>query len=1668
MSDDDTLPLRFPYGQRYNPKTNRLDSPESKGIGFKGPLKQGDHIVSEYSSDRDIQYPSIYEGITPADIAAVMLAERIGRAPPRDVDQRAYEAAQRRVKQGRSPFFEQGKDEYPAWTPDQDWAAPAVMRNDGGAVDAALRLARRMGGPLEDELTGFSYLPSETREYERGIQKEYAPNPIQSLEDKLLSYGMREPYKASPEDELAIRRLEQNLEGTTTPQDIAPARADLTPVSRTAMTPYQTADKTPSFADLDRRRLPHTSFDIPGEGFVPSHSDFGQSPLQGGTAQRGINEPHMDVANTQQQGKFHADFIRRVMRDLADKEGVVAQDEEGIPYPPRRPSNFADGGAVDAALRVARQMGGGADDDMIERKEWSPFRGLKIRPPAEKLSSEPDIREYQQKRHAFEFEGAPEPEAPKRKVTLDAPMFGGEKEFGEVPYYYADPINKALSLAYGMKTAPLYSFGYTAPLGRAIDTYETAKRIEKNPTDVSSYLSLPKVFKGANPLGLAGVGAGVVAAESDEDKEREEKAFGGEAYAAQTGAMGMADGGVLNKALRLTRDKGRKGLSAENTVKEALRLARRPFAGGGTPLVGAQQEEEQVNNGAPQPQPAGAPNYSGFLNQLYQTQFGRAADQPGMDYWGGQLSSGAVTAQDVARNFANSGEAQQLGAQGALPSTFMSADRDVAPLLSQYNIPSYYNPQTPSGTLNPTLNPTQATPGNTTPGSATSPTTPSGGNGVQVSTDPSAPTNAYRLPEQFGKDVQSFLPALEQVQQQTLDPSDYSNFVSGLFQQGLGREADQGGRDFFTGLLASGQATPGDVANLIFASPEAQANQIGSLYQEMLGREADQNGLNYFSDMISSGKGDLYDVASTLMQSPEYQGYMNQMFEANQSGFTPVGQNDFAATALKDGVGKTGDYSVGYLDPNVWMSGGDNEVLPTSFASSILKGGLGENQQIPSGYIDPNVMLSKDTTVAGPYDFAATTLKSGLGENGAYKPYVDASINAQKVNDLIGNMDPSNPSNYVTGVYNALTGKVGDPAKVGQLSAQLTEGNLSPAEIAAYVAKENNVPLPPVRPEGLGKEDAPSGGLLGRVLNAVSGAGSAAAGAIGQAGQAVTSGIKNIIHQPISEGAQKILSFISKGEGGYNSMNQGTKNGRIVGSTNDSTKIIGKNLEDMTIGEIMKNQAGKLSEGRKLFAVGKYQIIPETMKKLVKMTGIDPNTKFDAATQDKLGMALIMSRPKLAAYVTGKSNNLNAAMLDAALEWASMPNPATGASYYGSGNKSGHSVSQVAQMLQDARKNFFKGSGEGTTVVAEDAGAPAPETEGATPAVDGGGGGGGGTPGGGYTDLSPIGGGGTSSGDVGGGGGDGDVGGGSTSTGGGNHGTHTSGGTHAPAPVTHTSHVTHTGGGGSHVTNHGSGSVSFGPVDQGGIGGTGITHGISSGVSHTSGADPYFGHNMHWSQHTNTWMDPMQARNYDPSFDLARGGVVRASGGAVKADDEDVENALKLAKGGRRVNTRLDKDPDFDMSLKSGGGAWTRKEGQNPEGGLNAKGRASAKAEGHDLKPPAPNPKTEKDAARRKSFCSRMQGMKNKLTSSETANDPDSRINKSLRVWNCHSDGGAVDNALRIAKGGEVWNKARPKDIGESKSLSKGQKKSAKAMAKAAGRPYPNLVDNMRAAQRKK
>ena len=88
--------------------------------------------------------------------------------------------------------------------------------------------------------------------------------------------------------------------------------------------------------------------------------------------------------------------------------------------------------------------------------------------------------------------------------------------------------------------------------------------------------------------------------------------------------------------------------------------------------------------------------------------------------------------------------------------------------------------------------------------------------------------------------------------------------------------------------------------------------------------------------------------------------------------------------------------------------------------------------------------------------------------------------------------------------------------------------------------------------------------------------------------------------------------------------------------------------------------------------------------------------------------------------------------------------------------------------------------------------------------------------------------------------------------------------------------------------------------------------------------------------------------------------------------------------------------------------AWQRKEGKSEAGGLNRKGIESYRRENPGSKlsmavttKPSKLKPGSKAANRRKSFCARMGGMKKRLTSAETARDPDSRINKALRKWNC-------------------------------------------------------------------
>ena len=210
----------------------------------------------------------------------------------------------------------------------------------------------------------------------------------------------------------------------------------------------------------------------------------------------------------------------------------------------------------------------------------------------------------------------------------------------------------------------------------------------------------------------------------------------------------------------------------------------------------------------------------------------------------------------------------------------------------------------------------------------------------------------------------------------------------------------------------------------------------------------------------------------------------------------------------------------------------------------------------------------------------------------------------------------------------------------------------------------------------------------------------------------------------------------------------------------------------------------------------------------------------------------------------------------------------------------------------------------------------------------------------------------------------------------------------------------------------------------------------------------------------------------------ARRGVKKAKVPAYKVDESMgggvpiTPQELEIQKKMSRLNVRLARKRSQEMQKakikdtevapeqvkEAKSAAWQRKEGKRESGGLNQKGVDSYRREnpGSKLKTavttkPSKLKKGSKSANRRKSFCARMSGMKKKLTSAKTANDPDSRINKSLRKWNCsyEPDGTPImeeDKAFNF-----VLDKIR-KEVGKDGYVSKNNpRKPANSSTKGKG-----------------
>ena len=156
-----------------------------------------------------------------------------------------------------------------------------------------------------------------------------------------------------------------------------------------------------------------------------------------------------------------------------------------------------------------------------------------------------------------------------------------------------------------------------------------------------------------------------------------------------------------------------------------------------------------------------------------------------------------------------------------------------------------------------------------------------------------------------------------------------------------------------------------------------------------------------------------------------------------------------------------------------------------------------------------------------------------------------------------------------------------------------------------------------------------------------------------------------------------LLALIRSGEGSWNSVNRG--------KAGDSSPI---NLVSMTIGAVEKMQ-----QRNQIFAAGAYQFTPDVLSLARREAGLSPSDQMSPENQNKMAMALVTGskRPDLAAYVTGKSNNLNAAHYDIAREWAALQAPNGRGMYDGdkAGNMASIPAAKVKAMLIQARQQYL-------------------------------------------------------------------------------------------------------------------------------------------------------------------------------------------------------------------------------------------------------------------------------------------------------------------------------------------------------------------------------------------
>ena len=167
-----------------------------------------------------------------------------------------------------------------------------------------------------------------------------------------------------------------------------------------------------------------------------------------------------------------------------------------------------------------------------------------------------------------------------------------------------------------------------------------------------------------------------------------------------------------------------------------------------------------------------------------------------------------------------------------------------------------------------------------------------------------------------------------------------------------------------------------------------------------------------------------------------------------------------------------------------------------------------------------------------------------------------------------------------------------------------------------------------------------------------------------------------------------VANTLAKGEGDWNSVNRG----RAGDTPGGIASVTGKNFSELTVGQV------KSLQRRRVYAVGRYQMIPSTLAYAVRKAGVSANARFTPETQNRLLQALLdHKRPSIGAYIRGEHGSINRALRGMALEWASVA-WIHGRSYYGGSNRVRVTRHEAAIALKEARRLYLKSQSETSSV----------------------------------------------------------------------------------------------------------------------------------------------------------------------------------------------------------------------------------------------------------------------------------------------------------------------------------------------------------------------------------